>query len=72
MPGNFFTLLSARLSVNRNTSEKFVLAKGRGAIAVVASTHYGIVNYLNLFLNGLYGVISKSEGNSLGENQVMQ
>ncbi|HTE27843.1 putative type IX secretion system sortase PorU2 [Flavitalea sp.] len=67
--GNFFTYFPQRLSVNETLSEKFVLAKGRGSIAFVASTHFGIVNYLNLFLNGLYGVLAKSESGTMGENQ---
>jgi flagellar hook assembly protein FlgD len=67
--GNFFTYFPQRLLVNETLSEKFVLAKGRGSIAFVASTHFGIVNYLNLFLNGLYGVIGKTEGGTMGENQ---
>jgi hypothetical protein len=66
--GNFFTYNSTRLSVNETLSEKFVLAKQRGSIAFVASTHYGIVNYLNIYLNNLYGTISKTDfGHSLGE-----
>ena len=64
--GNFFTYFPQRLSVNETLSEKFVLAKGRGTIAFVASTHFGIVNYLNLFLNGLYGVIAKRRSGNYG------
>src|SRR5690606_28340715 len=52
--GNFFTYNIQRLLVNETLSEKFVLAKRRGSIAFVASTHYGIVNYLNYYLNKLY------------------
>ena len=66
--GNFFTFNSSRLMANETLSEKFVLAKQRGGIAFVASTHYGIVNYLNIYLNNLYGTISKTDyGRSLGE-----
>jgi hypothetical protein len=66
--GNFFTYNSSRLLVNETLSEKFVLAKQRGSIAFVASTHFGIVNYLNIYLNNLYGTISKTDfGHSLGE-----
>ncbi len=66
--GNFFTFYPQRLVVNETLSEKFVLAKQRGSIAFVASTHYGIVNYLNLFLTNLYGTISRTDFNkSLGE-----
>ena len=66
--GNFFTFNTQRLIVNETLSEKFVLAKQRGSIAFVASTHYGIVNYLNLFLNHLYTNITHVDyGKSLGE-----
>jgi hypothetical protein len=66
--GNFFTYNPARMSVNETLSEKFVLAKQRGSIAFVASTHFGIVNYLNIYLNNLYATIAKPDyGKSLGE-----
>ena len=66
--GNFFTYNGARLSLYETLSEKFVLAKQRGSIAFVASTHFGIVNYLNIYLNNLYSTIAKPDfGRSLGE-----
>lgn len=66
--GNFFTYYPQRLLVNETLSEKFVLAKQRGSIAFVASTHFGIVNYLNIYLNSLYATIAKTKyGGTLGE-----
>ena len=66
--GNFFTYFPQRLLVNETLSEKFVLAKQRGSIAFVASTHFGIVNYLNLFLHHLYNFMGHSGfGKTLGE-----
>jgi hypothetical protein len=66
--GNFFTYYPQRFQVNETLSEKFTLAKQRGSIAFVASTHYGIVNYLNIFLNNLYGSITKTDyGATLGD-----
>ncbi|THU32936.1 hypothetical protein FAM09_26160 [Niastella caeni] len=66
--GNFFTYYPQRFTANETLSEKFVLAKQRGSIAFVASTHYGIVNYLNLFLTYLYGSISGGDfDKTLGE-----
>lgn len=66
--GNFFTYNPQRLIVNETLSEKFTLAKQRGSIAFVASTHFGIVNYLNLFLDNLYTVMARTDfGKSLGE-----
>ncbi len=66
--GNFFTYFPQRLLVNETLSEKFVLAKQRGSIAFVASTHFGIVNYLNLFLHHLYNFMGHNGfGETLGE-----
>lgn len=68
--GNFFTYYLQRFVSNETLSEKFVLAKQRGTIAFVASTHYGIVNYLNLYLTNLYHTIGRQDFNStLGETQ---
>lgn len=68
--GNFFTYNVQRLVVSETLSEKFTLAKQRGSIAFIASTHYGIVNYLNLYLTNLYSSISVTDyGKSIGELQ---
>jgi hypothetical protein len=66
--GNFFTFNTSRLSFNETLSEKFTLAKQKGSAAFVASTHYGIVNYLNIYLNNLYELMSKKDySKPLGE-----
>lgn len=68
--GNFFTFNPQRLVTNETLSEKFTLAKQRGTVAFVASTHYGIVNYLNLYLTNLYNTIGITDyGKSIGEIQ---
>lgn len=65
--GDYYTYNPARLQYNESLSEKFTLAKQRGSIAFVASTHFGMVNYLNIFLNNLYGLMSRIDyGKSLG------
>lgn len=67
--GNFFTYNINRFQANETLSEKFVLAKQRGSIAFVASTHFGIVNYLNIYLNNLYTQMARADfGRSLGVN----
>ena len=66
--GNFFVYSNSRIG-NENTtlSENWVLSKEKGAIAFVASTHFGIVNYLNILLNGLYKRMDGADyGKSLG------
>jgi hypothetical protein len=66
--GNFYTYYPARVTNNETISEKFNLAKQRGTIAFVASTHFGIVNYLNLFLSNLYDGFSHGDyGKTIGE-----
>lgn len=66
--GNFYNYFPARVSNNETLSEKFNLAKQRGSIAFVASTHFGIVNYLNLYLNQLYdGFSHRDYGKTLGQ-----
>lgn len=65
--GNFFTFNPQRLVTNETLSEKFVLAKQRGSIAFMASSHFGIVNYLNIYLDNLYKSISVTDfGETIG------
>jgi hypothetical protein len=66
--GNFYTYNPQRIDFDETLSEKFTLAKDRGSIAFVASTHFGIVNYLNIYLSNLYNVMAKPDyGRTLGE-----
>lgn len=68
LAGDFFVFDANRFSFSQTLSEKFTLAKQRGSIAFLASTHYGIVNYLNIFINSLYTMIGKDDyGASLGQ-----
>ena len=69
--GNFFLFDSTRLSSSNHTlSEKYVMAKRRGSIGFVASTHYGVVNYLNIFVNALYtSMAGVGYGRPMGEVQ---
>ncbi len=69
--GNFFVYDTMRRQGGGLTlSEKYILAKERGSIAFLASTHYGIVNYLNIYTNSLYSEMSHgSYGKSIGEVQ---
>jgi hypothetical protein len=66
--GNFFTFNPQRLEFNETLSEKFMLTKQRGSIAFIASTHFGIVNYLNVYLNHLYNNTGKRMyGSTVGQ-----
>ncbi|HWB90257.1 MAG TPA: C25 family cysteine peptidase [Puia sp.] len=61
--GDFFVYDPLRLSTNKTISESWVLAPERGAIACVAATHFGIVNYLNILLNWQYSLMSGADYN---------
>lgn len=66
--GDFFIYDAQRPSGNGKTlSENYVLAPERGSIAFVASTNFGIVNYLNIHLTGLYNLMAGPDyGKPLG------
>ena len=67
--GNFFTFDTARLQVINTISEKYVLAPNRGSIALLASTHFGIVSGLNVYSTGFYNSITKAGYNQpIGRN----
>ena len=68
--GDFFVYDPGRYSTSLTLSEQWILTKGKGSIAFVASTHFGIVNYLNILLNGLYTYMDGMDyGKSLGKLQ---
>jgi hypothetical protein len=53
--GNFFIYDTLRAATGKKSiTENYVLVPGKGSIGFIASTHYGIVNYLNLFTSVLY------------------
>lgn len=52
--GNLYQFDVSRLSQLSNLSEIWVLAKDKGSIGFIASTHFGVENYLNVYTNGLY------------------
>jgi hypothetical protein len=65
--GNYYTFDPSRLSISKTLSESYILTKEKGSIAFVASTHYGVVNYLNILLGDMYTLIDKGDyGKSIG------
>jgi len=67
--GNFFTFDTARLNTISTISEKYLLAQSRGAIGMIASTHFGIVNGLGVYSQGFYrSVSSQSYNRNVGLN----
>ena len=66
--GNFYNFNLARLSTKETISEKFVLADQRGSIATLASTHLGIVHYLDIYNTRTMNATSVSSyGKTMGE-----
>ncbi len=69
--GNFFNFNTLRLQTKETLSEKFVLANQRGSIAFIASTHLGIVYYLDIYNTQTYNSASVNKyGKTLGELMV--
>jgi len=69
--GNMYTYDTLRLfGQGLSLSEKYMLTRDRGSIGFLASSHFGIVNYLNLYTSSLYSSISRLEyANTIGEMQ---
>ncbi|MGZ3938532.1 MAG: putative type IX secretion system sortase PorU2, partial [Flavisolibacter sp.] len=66
--GAFFSYNPTRFITKETISEKYVLAPDRGTIGFVASTHFGIVPYLDIWAERAYKQISyKNYGSSIGE-----
>jgi hypothetical protein len=65
--GNYYTYDPGRLTTGKTLSENYVFIKNKGAIAFVASSHYGVVNYLNLLLSAMYDLMGHNDyGKSIG------
>ena len=66
--GDFFTFNPKRLVEKETIPEKYVLAPDRGTIGFIASTHYGIVHYLDIWNTQLYKAMARTHyGKSIGE-----
>ena len=66
--GNYYNFNLARLSTKETISEKFVLAPERGTIGFMASSHFGIVHYLDIYSSSFYKQLGyKNYGKSMGE-----
>ncbi|TMI72343.1 MAG: hypothetical protein E6H09_10700 [Bacteroidetes bacterium] len=66
--GNFFNFSTARFFSQETLSERYVLAPERGSVAFIASTHLGIVHYLDIYNTQFYTAISNTKyGRTIGE-----
>jgi len=67
--GNLYSFDTSRFSNLNTLSEKYVLAPAKGAIGFIASTHFGLENYLDFYNQGLYRSISVTGyGKGIGTN----
>ncbi len=67
--GNLYAFDTSRFSLLSTLSEKFVLAKDKGSIAFIASTHFGLEYFLDNYTRQLYRSIGVTRyGKSIGEN----
>ena len=66
--GDFFNYNTKRLVEKETLSERYTLTPDRGTIGFVASTHYGIVHYLDIWNTQAYKAITKTHyGSSIGD-----
>jgi hypothetical protein len=66
--GNFFNFTPTRFFSKETLSERYVLAPERGSIAFIASTHLGIVHYLDIYNTQFYTAMSRTKyGQTIGE-----
>ncbi|HKC37622.1 MAG TPA: C25 family cysteine peptidase, partial [Chitinophagaceae bacterium] len=68
LAGNFFNYNPARFYTKETLSERWLLTPNRGAIAFIASSHFGIPHYLDIYNTKTYTNESKTMyGRSYGE-----
>jgi hypothetical protein len=69
--GNYFINDTLRVTnAKRSITENYVLTPNRGSIGFLASTHYGIVNYLNIYTASLYQLMAgKDYASTIGQIQ---
>ena len=67
--GNLYAFDTSRFTLLSTLSEKFVLSQEKGAIGFIASTHFGLENFLDSYTRQLYRSIGITRyGKSIGEN----
>jgi hypothetical protein len=68
LAGNFFNFNPARFYTKETLSERWLLTPNRGAIAFLASSHYGIPHYLDIYNTKTYTSESRAMyGRTYGE-----
>jgi hypothetical protein len=65
--GGFYGFSTARFFTKETISERYVLAPNRGSIAFLASTHLGIVHYLDIYATRFYQSLAyRKYGGTIG------
>ncbi len=65
--GNNYAFEPDRLNTKSTISEKFVLSPQRGAVGYLASTNFGVINYLDLYTLNFYKALGTTKyGQSVG------
>ena len=65
--GDYYRYDPARLNGDLTQSEKYIMAQQRGSIGFLASTHFGIPQYLDNYNRGFYTLFSNTMyGNTVG------
>ncbi|MBZ5859154.1 putative type IX secretion system sortase PorU2 [Flavihumibacter profundi] len=59
--GDLFRYNLQRFNELQTLSEKFTLTRQRGSIAFIASTHFGITSYLDVYLRAFYTKMGKTD-----------
>ena len=68
LPVDFFNFNPKRFVVKETLSENFILTPGKGSIIFLASTHFGIPYYLDIYNTKTYNAESKTHnGKTFGE-----
>ena len=68
LAGNFFNYNPARFYTKETLSERWLLTPNRGAIAFIASSHFGIPHYLDIYNTKTYTSESRTMyGSTYGE-----
>lgn len=69
--GNMYLSNTSRLTGDYIITEKWVLTPEKGAVAFIASSHLGIVNYLHIYTEEFYQQLSKAEGYGQSIGRIM-
>ncbi len=69
--GNFFDYDNVRFTNISSIAERFVFAKNKGSIGMIATSHFGLTSYLDFYSTGFYKSLSTGGyGQSIGQNMV--